>query len=519
MKYLLILLFSIQVLNIFAQDNNEDTDFSMDLFAEPDDNITEEEESDFPMDIFAESEPETVPERDSEDEKEVEQKPSDKKEKTKYLSLLFRNLHGNIDSRYSGFFSTLEKNESFNLTPQDSQHIVELHNELKSYTGNNIWRINLNFNFHFGSNLNDYHTVFQESEEFNFRDFLQNNDTERRYFSVNELYGSLFLSKMDLHLGKKIISNSLSRIYSPADVYSAYNAVNPYNLKKMGRYLLEWNFYFKNSSLSAIILPIYQWGKNPDMLSRWRYYSTIDQLNEMGWIPADEAELELIENPSVDVNLTNISYLLKFKTSLPGVDIFAGAFYGLNNNQVFQLSLNQLYQIEIESSIVPVINGSVGFSASAGRLGFYGEALYNHSLESRDDDYLRYVAGLSFKLDGFSDKSIFDQIEWILEYAGEWLISEQSHSDYQVSSEGQRNFKNDILLSSRVSFKKDLELTLFGQMNWKNPGGTFIAETSYKGLKNWEFSLAGQFFFAESDSSYYSWRDNNRITGAAKFYY
>ncbi|MBI9098025.1 MAG: hypothetical protein JEY91_06085 [Spirochaetaceae bacterium] len=517
MKYILLLLFPLMTLTIYAQDNDDEKDFTMELFADPIDESKEEEESDLPMDIFAE--PEQEASREEESEEKEEQELSEIQKKTSYLSLLFRNLHGNIDSRYFGYFSTLEKNDSFNLDPQDRHHIFELHNELNSYTGNDIWRLNFNLHFNLGSTPNDYHSVFQESEDFQFKDFLQDRDSERRYFSVQELYGSLFMKKMDLHIGKKIISNSLSKMYSPADIYSAYDSVDPYNIIKRGRYLLEWNLFFGDSSLSIIILPLYQWGKNPDIISRWRYYSTIDQLTDMGWIPADKAELEVIENPSVDIKLANISYLLKFKSSLPGVDLFGGAFYGLNNNQVFQLSLNQLFQLEIESSVVPVINGSAGFSANTGPWGFHGEALYNHTLESKDDDYLRYVGGLSFKIDGFSGRSPFEQIEWILEYAGEWLSSEQSHIDYQVSSKNQRSFKNDFLLSSRISFKKDLELALFGQVNWKNPGGTFIAETNYKGIENWEFSLTGQFFFAESDSSAYTLRDNNRMIANVKFYY
>jgi hypothetical protein len=328
--------------------------------------------------------------------------------------------------------------------------------------------------------------------------------------SIEELFLSIFFDNVDLYLGKKLLTNTLSTIYSPADIYNAVDTNSPFHSSTLGKVLLEMNYYVGNFSVTAAVFPVYQGGKPFDPLSRWGYYRTVELAQLAGGAIDDLVVVD--EYP--DILWENISYFLRLKANLPQIDFFLSGFYGLNGNQVFTLGP---LPFTVSREIVPVVNAAAAFSTTLGRVELHGEALYNYTPKSRDDDYLRYVAGVRYSFDEFERVSLLDKVDFILEYAGEVLIREQSNESYDFSSENARALKNDLLGSVEIDFAEEFALCFSSQYDIGGKGISFLSDIEYSGLENLQLNLKLQLFYADEDSDLYYWRDNGRIITAVRY--
>jgi hypothetical protein len=520
-----------------AENSDEDDDFSIDLFADkveaPAENGDEEDE--LTIDLFADSEDDSEKDLFEKSEDETTEVSifgadtesdlfkaldSDIVEKRPNLVEAFiDNINGTTSFRYHWYFFLLEVEENASPEPDNKRHLFETHSEFESYTGGKQWRFNIEATTDFGNQTNTYVPGFEDLEARNWQDWFQDTKRERRFLLLNQYYVSFFLNDVDIFLGRRTFENTLSTIYSPADIYTPSDANSPFNPVDIGRYVFELGYYFGDSSITAAVLPIYQGGKSFSPLSRWGYYKFKEQQDEEDVSVEDQEDSEDEERHYTEITWENISYLLKFKSTFSGLDIFITGFYGLANNTVSMVTINDQDEEEKEFVVIPVINASGGFSATIQKLELHGEALYNYSIDSKDDDYLRYMLGGRYIIDGFSQRAPLDRIDITVEYGGEWLIHEQSHADYQDSTNDRRGMKNSLLTSLQVQFTEDILCNIFAQYDFDQYAGTLIGNVNYKGFENFDLELAGQYFLAPENSDYYYWRHNHRLMASVTYSY
>jgi len=416
------------------------------------------------------------------------------------------NWGGEVNCRYFLHFQKLVPG-GLSL-PDEETHVFESISKLHSSFSRNDWRVRFSLLHAFGNQEDTYIPAFENLEEREWQDWLRDPRRERRYVDIEELYLSVFFDKFDIYVGKKLLTNTLSTIYSPADIYNVVDLNSPFHSFTLGKHLLELDFYIGNFSITAVVFPVYEGGKSFSPLSRWGYYSTIE-LEEYAGLPIDQ----LIVDSYPDIGWENISYFLRFKANLPRVDFFLSGFYGLNVNQVMKLEL----PLTLVGEVVPVVNAAASFSTTLGKTELHAEALYNYTPKSRDDDYLRFVAGGRYSFDQLDRVSFLDKVDLKLEYAGEHLIKEQSNANYEYSSEDTRTLKNDVLGSIELDFAKDLAVCLAGQVDVEGPGISLLSDLEYSGWENLLLSLKLQLFFADEGSDLYNWRDNSRIITSVRY--
>ena len=485
-------------------DKEDGGDLSMDLFAEPDEDSS--------MDLFAPQDGDTSVDGPLDQQEDIlAQKPPG------IVERLIGNINGNTNFRYNWFFFLLDVEENASPEPDNKRHIFETHSQFESYTGGEFWRFNFEATTDFGNQTNAYIPGFEDLEARDWQDWFQDIKRERRYLLLNQYYFSLFFNNFDFFIGRRTIDNTLSSIYGPADIYTPEDANSPFNPTDIGRYMIELDYYFGNASITAAILPIYQGGKSFSPLSRWGYYKFKEQQDEENINAQEESEDD--ERRYTDISWGNISYLLKLKSTFSGLDIFITAFYGLADNTVSKVTINEQDEEEKEIIVIPVINASGGFSGTIKKLEMHGEALFNYSIGSKDDDYLRYLLGSRYIIDGFAERVPLDRIDIILEYGGEWLINEQSHEDYQDSTEDRRTMKNTLLTSIQVQFTEDILFGILAQYDFNQWGGTLIGNLNYRGFENFDLELTGQYFLAPENSDYYYWRHNHRLLASVTYSY
>lgn len=428
--------------------------------------------------------------------------------KTDYVAEFFDNMDGKSIFRYAFFFELLDVEEDASPEPDNKRHYLDKHSEITTYLAGDFWRLNLTYFLDFGNQENTYAPWLEDPGARDWQDWFQDTKSERLYFKISDFHLNLFFSFFDIIIGKKVFIHSLSTLYSPADIYKATDLTDPNNPYNFGKYLVEFDFFAGPAALSLVIFPVYQGGKSTKPLSRWGYYKFKEIQDESGTTAEDLEEEEDEERHYTDITPENISYLLKCKSTLAGIDFFLAGFYGLANNSVSRVWINNDDEEEKEAVVVPVINASCGFSTTVKRFEFHAETLYNYTLASKDDDYIRYVAGTRVGIDGFPGFLPLDKIDCTLEYAGEYLFKRQSHGDYTDSTEERRGLKNDLLGMLIFQFTDKLKLLNLAQYEINDAGFLFSSHLIYQWLGNMEIDLGAQLYFTPETSNYYYWRDN-----------
>ncbi len=392
--------------------------------------------------------------------------------------------------------------------PDTQQHIFEYRHEFETFVAGEWLRFDLAGWLGFGNQRDGYRSRLAEVEDWSWENIFQDRSYQRNYLQVSELYFSFFSPRVDVAVGKKILVNSLSSLYSPADLYYAKDLYDPLDERKIGKLLLQLDLKLGDLALTGVIFPVYQGDKiNPRF--RWSYDAVMDAL--------DRNQLLYSESYYPDISFENISYFVRLKGPVYGVDFLASLFHGIDEALVSKIT--GPLPLDKVGEVVPVFQSALGFAAAIGKMELHGEALFNHSYEARDDDYLRYVAGFIFTIDDWLEGTFLDRIELTLEYAGEWLLREQSNPGYTDSTEARRLYKNDILQRILIQINEDLSAEIATQFELNHIGFIFGSAVTYIPVTNLEIEVAFQIYRPPAGSDYYDWQDNTRIFTVATYSY
>ncbi len=484
---LLALVFSSTSVLTMAQDkSDEDLLKELDEALEEDSEVADEE-------LYAES--------DDEDAGLEPLAEGDMGEDRGMFEQLVENVSGKVVDRYTYFFGKMNVREGDD--PDNQLHTFEFLVELSSYIQHRQWlRFDIDGWAEFGSPKYIYTAKFADLGDKRWQEWLQDDDVQRHYVEISEAYLSLMFPVIDISLGRRIFVNTLSTIYTPADVYRVYDTNDPFNPKAIGKWQFQFDMYIGDFILTAIVFPVYQSSKPPHPWSRWGYYTYLEQ--------EEEEDQEKLENRYLpDITWENISYLLRGKAIIENWDFFLAGFHGLTNNLVTKG--------EDDDEVVHVLNVSAGFSSVFGFFEIHAEALWNYTYDLKDDHYLRYVGGAKLTYDiVLEEEDIQIKIEPTLEYAGEWLIERQSYPDYSNSTQGRRYFTNSLLASFLFRIN-EISFYLNAQYEFDRGGFLFGAWSEFE-LEMFKFNIGLQYFpDTPSSSSYHNWRHNDRIVGSITY--
>jgi hypothetical protein len=490
-----------------AENSAAETDEDLELLKDLGGELTPNEEKD--EDLLEELDEGTTPkDEDDLDLLEALGAETDPSEETKGF-VLFKNIGENLRGkiRLTGKHFWQDIDEKRNPEAEDNNDFGEILLGLSTWTGGDRWRIDF---------LGWAEAGNQEDTWIGGMQWPQDNDYERRHIEVGELYFSLFQTNSDLTLGKKYFKNGVSTLYSPANRYSAYDFHDPLQPKEFGRWQLKLDHYVQDVTLTGAILPVHQSSKFPGSSSRWVVLYDPDEVSEsvqdyldfvnFGDLEFDDFEDITIKTETPDVEFENVSYFGRAKTTFRGYDVFLSGYYGLSSYQV----LEKISEDEYVAKYTKVYNLATGFSTTYNKFEFHAEGLYSYSEDSEDDDFLSYVVGMTYKMDDMAKKIFLDQI-WVTgEYAGEWLIDEQSADDFVISSEDIRVGTDDII--GRLDFRvnDDLNFEVYLNFELKNDGLFQRYQGTYKFRKGISLTLALDLFSGDEESYYGRWEENNR---------
>jgi len=480
----------------FASAQSDDSDLLQEIEAEAP--KKEDDESDLLKELDEEA-----TSKESEDLnllKEMDEKPAEEtKPKFGFIKQLRDNFTGSVRLRYSHYLTNAEDRDDADLNNDLYDYIFRFNTR----TSSENWRVDVDGWAEGGNQKDEYMGVsnwFQDTQR-----------EEVRHLMINEFYGTFNQEQYDLTVGKKIFSNGISTLYSPADRFKPQDASDPIDVKDFGVWQARGDYYLDDYTITAVIFPVFESGKQPNNSSRWSG-STQDEDNR-DYEHSDETELE---EDYPDIEPENISYFARAKTVFRGWDLFFSAFHGLNPYSVIKEETRDGELVQVKKN-VKVGNYAAGFSTTYKKWEFHGELFYNHSYSGKDDNYLSGVAGFTYSIDEWAKRLFLEKIDVTIEYAREKITKKQFAESYTDSSQGTRLGKNDLF--TRINFKvnEDLSFQYVSNFEFDEDGRYNHVGSEYR-LKNgltWRVALE---FFNGSDGSYYGrWWRNDRIMTSLKY--
>ncbi len=410
---------------------------------------------------------------------------------------IWQQLGSHMDSslrlRYGYFFDMPADSSGTGQSLDNTRHMGESLLKFSTWTGSNTKKLKLSGWFEFGTQADTYR--WKETGN-----WFQDKESYRRVFELNEVYGIWSLDTLDLMVGKKEVTTGISTLFSPSDRFRPSDLNDPMDPKQFGLWQIRSDYYYDNSKIEMIFMPIYTYNKFPAASSRW-------------W--GDGTAL-LLGNDLPDISWEYIDLFLKYKTTISGWDLFISSNSGPNPYMVVKegmglfLTVNRIFTL------------AGGFSTTWDKFEIHGESLYNHSYKGRDDDYLTSVIGFTYTIDEKAQYLSMEEVSLTLEYAGEIILNRQDAEGYTISSKEARLGVNELY--SRLTFKYDEDLTIKNHTHLRLSDQSWMNrfETRYRFSGTFSLTCALEIFEGDQDNqngfftnfqelSYGQWDKNDRV--------
>ena len=493
---------------VFAQDD-------ADLFEEMEDTIKEKKKAIISSDEDLFNEMEESGEKSlkqASDEDlfgEMEDTPPQETGETRYawVGKIWENLEGSLRIRYHYFFKKLNEREGLD----NSSNVGETLFRFSTWSAIDNLKIHVSGWAEIGTQDDTYQGASH---------WMQDPDYYRRYFELNELYAFFSEKNFDVTIGRKLFTTGISTLFSPSDRFRPADLHDPLDPKQLGTWQIKTDYYLDDYKLEFAVIPVYTDKKSPAPSSRW-WGNKDEQTYDLNNLPVGDADSA--EDDAPNISWKYIDYFAKVKTTRSGWDFFMSTNSGPNPYSVVKEEGSTRIR-----KIVRIYTLAGGFSTTKGNFEIHGESLYNYTDESKDDDYLSSVIGLTYTLDDYARYLLMEKIIFTFEYAGEVILDKQSAENYTESSRDGRLGTNDFL--SRIQFKYDEDLKLDYQFHYELSESSWMnrAEISYRIRDGLTLSCAVEFFESKDDAtnsdqsdfdniSYAQWDDNDRIVVSLKY--
>lgn len=332
--------------------------------------------------------------------------------------------------------------------------------------------IQLNLKSHikgFGGKL-VYSTYLQASNRkdiynniFNFQNLR---DDRRSYLNLNELYFLSSGKNFDFTVGKVVTKFGKGMIHSPSGKFSPSDQMTVFSSNDIGSTLLEFDFYFGNSSIGLYFIPYLLPSRTPTQASRWS--QQIDGSNYT--LVSDFPNGKFYD-------LSKLQMILSYKTTVIGTDFEFNFFNGPNNDPIVKkvisvkggtptFTLNKEYPL--------VTNLSLGFSTTIGKFEFHGESLIQFAEKGLDDSYTSSMLGFRYTMDDWAKIIFSDSVTFITEFVNETILTKQSVPFYVASSELSRIYQKSLLGTINFKFNDSVHASFDYHFDFKNNGSAKI---------------------------------------------
>lgn len=417
------------------------------------------------------------------------------------VSQLGGHLEGKLRIRYAHYPSTPTE---FVIDPDKHE------NEMEALLRWSTWAEHSPFLFHASG---WFEGGTQEDTYRGLSPVFEDDSRKRRYAELNEAYLVRSGESWDLTLGKRIFQNGISPIFSPANRHSPLDLSDPLDPKVFGSWMVSYDHYIRDTVLSFSVLPVFQPKKLPDLYSRWVDTGLTGDIPDLSQLTREDVEtgnaliddspfrftlpsgaqeemllilhnfwglffadtaasgelreqsdrlLGAIRNSRLspeerlpDAGLGDAGWFGRVKQSLGLWDLFLSAYYGPGLYPVLKLEPRGDLLVLVKEN-PDVVNLAGGFSTTWRSFELHGEILYSHTVEDRDESYVKGVLGVTWSNQALARALHLRRFDLIVEYAGEHVTHKQTAPGYIATSRYIRIGREDVFATLRIGVTEDI---------------------------------------------------------------
>ena len=132
-------------------------------------------------------------------------------------------------------------------------------------------------------------------------------------------------------------------------------------------------------------------------------------------------------------------------------------------------------------------------------------------MEDEDEDFLKYVLGVSYRETNFAALLGLEEISPYFEYGGEIVFEPQLATNFIINSKNSRPMRNSVNL--KIDFRQNNEFTyIFGiTHNISTNDNLVMGLVEYKYNDNLKFQLERRQFSGSDNTQFGRWKENDFI--------
>lgn len=327
--------------------------------------------------------------------------------------------------------------------------------------------------------------------------------TRARYVDFARLALSYDADDFAVTVGRSELSSGLATLYSPADRYETTYGAMPMHVFKTGVWQARLDVPIEDDTVTFAVVPYDNRSSVPNRKSRWVGNSGSFLFSGLNI----GANTELDE-PFRDSEPDDWGYLIKYKAARSGYDFFASAHHGPAAYPVV-LHRTPLDRFAIAYPIANTVAG--GPAVTIDHWEVHGEASYQNTLHDADQDFGKYVVGASYRDSDLAGWLGWEEIQPIVEYAGEWITSKRQDRAFAATSVTARPYRDAMLARIEARFDDAWRVLVGGSYNLVDRDSTVAAGLEYKHTDNLTFLLSLRHFNGDSDTQFGRWRRNDHV--------
>ncbi len=312
-------------------------------------------------------------------------------------------------------------------------------------------------------------------------------------------------------IGKADLSMGVAELYSPVDVFEQFNSSSLMHRYRSGAWQATMAWRASDSDeIKVSLLPFNGRAAVLPEDSRWRTAVGTDPIFDIAAATREQY---------ASTNAVNTGKLVRYSATREGYDWFLGAYQGrapyVNLRRTITLTgVFPLITTSVNTAYVVPRSHAVfgGITRTAGSLGMYGEAIYQRTKGGQDENYLRYVVGITYRETQFANRMGWEEITPVLEYAGEKADGAQDVTLYPATSAATRPYRNALL--ARLKFKLDANWKTFVGMSRNVHSHDWVGMAGFESRFSDDLSFFGQatFLGGAEGTQFGRWRRNDNLS-------
>ena len=272
-------------------------------------------------------------------------------------------------------------------------------------------------------------------------------DPDSPWIDAERFYFSFYTENAEMGLGKAVTEIGYAELYSPVNRFSSADYTNPQWPFPRGDYQIQASWFRGDDQLKFTYFP-YQ-------------FNSFDPADERWLTASGDSDFFIdIGVPGIDTENQD-GMLLTYSGTRESFDFFIGGHYGPGGFAVIQpqASGQTIKRTPTATSIL------AGFVSTAGSWSYFGDAIYQDTLNRDDDNFLRYAVGFSYRESKIANLINIQEIRPTVTYSGDYVLDEADPMQTIYSSELARVQQDNVLFNLDLILNNEVTIYFGGSYN------------------------------------------------------